>query len=214
MHEPLSQKLAQILKAHSSSARVTLNNLLERTDGRGLFAVIILLCLPFIAPVSVPGMSTPFGLAIGLMALRLALGKPPRLPRKLGDRALPPTLQKLIAGGGVKFLRFLERAVRPRRTKWMSWPAFHKSNALLVVLMALLLALPLPPIPPFTNALPSYAIILVSISMMEEDGVLIWFGYAIALGTLIYFGFWAEVISTHLVKWSHSVIQFFQHASP
>jgi hypothetical protein len=210
VHEPLSQSLARILEAKSATGGVTLNHLLEETEGRGLYSVMILLCLPFVGPLSVPGMSTPFGAAIGLMALRLARGKPPRMPRRFGDRALPPTLKKIILGGGLKFLRFLEKAIRPRHTIWMSWPAAHSANALLLVLMAFLLALPLPPIPPFTNAFPSYAIILIAASMMEEDGVMIWLGYAAVLGTLIYFVIWAGVISTHMSKWFYSLVHLFQ----
>ena len=210
MHEPLSQRLARILEANPSAGGVTLNQLLEQTEGRGLYSVMILLCLPFIGPLSLPGVSTPFGAAIGLMAFRLARGKPPRIPRRFGDRALPPTLKKIILGGGVKFLRFLEKAIKPRHTVWMSWPAARSGNALLVVLMACFLALPLPPIPPFSNALPSYAIILIAASMMEEDGVMIWLGYAVVIGTLTYFAVWAGVISTHLAKWIYSLSQMFQ----
>jgi hypothetical protein len=46
--------------------------------------------------------------------------------------------------------------------------------------------LPFPPFPPFTNALPAYSIILLAASMMEEDGVLIWVGYIVSVGTVIY----------------------------
>ncbi len=200
-HEPLSQKLALILARPSASGQLTLNELLERTEGRGLFTVIILLCLPFVAPVSVPGMSLPFGIAIALIAFRLLLNKPPRLPRRIGDRALPSKVQKLLASGGVKFLRVVEKAVRPRETGWMTWRVTRFANASLVMLMALILAIPFPPIPPFTNALPSYSIILLAASMMEEDGVLIWVGYFVCLFTLCYLVFWADVIVRNIGNW-------------
>jgi hypothetical protein len=51
--------------------------------------------------------------------------------------------------------------------------------------MALLLSLPFPGIPPFTSSLPCYDVILIAASMMEEDGVLIWFGYAMAAATAL-----------------------------
>jgi hypothetical protein len=54
--------------------------------------------------------------------------------------------------------------------------------------MGLLLAMPFPPLPPLTNALPCYCIILLAASMMEEDGVTIWFAYALSLGTVVYLG--------------------------
>jgi hypothetical protein len=46
--------------------------------------VVILLSLPFVVWVSVPGMSTLCGPAILVLAGRLAVGKPARLPRTLG----------------------------------------------------------------------------------------------------------------------------------
>jgi hypothetical protein len=52
----------------------------------------------------------------------------------------------------------------------------------------LLLALPLPS-PPFffSNSIPSYGIVVLSASMMEEDGVLIWVGYGLVIVNLIFF---------------------------
>ena len=183
-------------------ASLTSNQLIERTRGRGLYLVFVLLSLPFVAWVSVPGMSTVLGPIIGLLALRLALGKTPRLPVKLGDCELPPKVRRAILGGGLKFLRFLEKGVRPRRTTWMTWPISRLANALLVVFMAFLLALPLPS-PPFlgSNALPSYAIILLAFSMMEEDGVMIWLGYAASVVAGGYFVLLGGLIVNHLADW-------------
>jgi len=210
MHEPLSQRLAQILESNGATGGLTLNRLIEKTEGRGIFSIIILLCLPFVGPVSIAGMSTPFGLAIALLAFRLARGRAARLPKKVGDRPMPARLQKGMRRGGVKFLRLIEKLVKPRRVSWMDWPVAQQANTLLIVFMAFLLALPLPPIPPFTNAFPSYAVILIAASMMEEDGIMIWAGYAVSLGTVIYFGLWAGVIATHLTKWFHQLLRVLQ----
>ncbi len=209
MHEPLSLRLAQVLEMNSSAGALTLNRLLEQTEERGLLLIIILLCLPFVLPVSVPGMSTPFGLAIGLLALRLGRREPPHLPPRLGNRALPPKVKRIVLGGGMKFLRFIEKGIKPRHTNWMKWNLALLGNSALLMLMAFLLALPLPPVPPFTNALPSYAIILIAASMMEEDGVMIWAGYAVAVFTVAYFGFWAGLIATHFVQWFEGARRLF-----
>jgi hypothetical protein len=50
----------------------------------------------------------------------------------------------------------------------------------------MLLALPFPPLPPLTNSLPSYSIILLAASMMEEDGLTIWIAYSVSFGTIVY----------------------------
>lgn len=209
-HEPLSVLLARLL-ASEEAASLSANQLIARTGGRGLYLVWVLLSLPFVAWVSVPGMSTAFGLAIGWMALRAALGKPTRLPARLGDRPLSPRVRQAILGGGLKFLRFLEKAVRPRRTGWVSRPGVRMANSLLIVAMSLLLALPLPS-PPFfgSNALPSYAIILIALGMMEEDGLMIGFGYVAALVALGYFGLLGGVVWVYLSRWFELLLRWLE----
>ena len=188
MHEPLSEKLAQMIEANGSSDRITLNHLLERTGGRGFYLVVILMALPFIVPLSIPGVSTVLGLAVSLLSFKIALGASPRLPRFMGDRKLSPDFQGTVLRGSVKFVRLVEKLVRPRRTPWMNTRPARFINALLMTFMGLLLAMPFPPLPPLTNALPCYCIILLAASMMEEDGVTIWFAYALSLGTTVYLG--------------------------
>ena len=205
MHEPLSKKLAQIIDANATGEGVTLNELLERTEGRGFYLIIIILSLPFIVPLSIPGVSTVLGLAITLLSLRLAFGRSARLPRFMGERRLTPALQRNLLTGGVKFLRFVEKLSKPRKTAWMSTGVARFANALFIALMGFLLALPFPPFPPLTNTLPCYAIILLAVSMMEEDGVTIWIAYAFAIGTSIYLFLIVEVLETVLVKVWHSL---------
>ena len=98
MHQPLSQRLLQIIEANSGTEGITLNDLLERTEGRGFYLVIILLALPFIVPVSIPGVSTVLGLSVALLSLKLAFGTQPRLPNFMGNRRLSPEVQRAFGG--------------------------------------------------------------------------------------------------------------------
>lgn len=211
VHEPLSQSLSRILEGGGTGGALTANQILEHTHGRGIYFVFIILSLPFIVWVSVPGMSTILGPVIALLALRLALGKTPRLPAKLGDRELSPKLKKVILGGGLKFCRLLEKVSRPRKTKWMAWQSARLVHALLVLAMALLMALPLPS-PPFlgSNTLPSYAIILLAVAMMEEDGVMIWLGYAASIVATAYFALLGGLVITHLTKWFQTLLRLLE----
>jgi hypothetical protein len=188
MHERLSEKLAQMIEANGSPEGVSLNHLLERTGGRGFYLVVILLALPFIVPLSIPGVSTVLGLTVSLLSSKIAFGALPRLPRFMGNRKLSPDIQKKVLLGSMKFVRVVEKLARPRHTPWMTTRPARFINAMLMTFMGLLLAMPFPPLPPLTNALPCYCIILLAASMMEEDGVTIWFAYALSLGTIVYLG--------------------------
>ncbi|MCX7721700.1 MAG: exopolysaccharide biosynthesis protein [Verrucomicrobiae bacterium] len=201
-HEPLSQSLLELLARDSAAPPLTLNAILERTQGRGLYLVMVLLCLPFVVPVSVPGASAVSGGAIMILSLRQVIGKPPRLPRALGERPLPDQLSHRVVSASAKLIGKLEKLIRPRCTHWLETPIATVANGLLIAFMAFLLALPLPS-PPFlfTNSLPSYAIILLALCMMERDGLAVWLGYAAAVGACVYFGLWAELITRHLAEW-------------
>ncbi|MHB8520111.1 MAG: exopolysaccharide biosynthesis protein [Limisphaerales bacterium] len=193
-HPPLSQGLADVLKAGSEDGHLTVNELLARTGGRGLYLVLIILSLPFITPVSIPGLSNLLGLVIVVLSVRLALGMPPGLPRFIGARHLPHRVLEKLVKGSVRLLRFVEWGIKPRGSEWMTWRAARFGNAWLLAVLGLLLALPIPPVVPLSNTLPSYAIILIAASMMEEDGLMIWLGYAMAAATLGYLWFVAHAV--------------------
>ena len=209
-----------------------MNYLVERTEGRGLYLIFILLCVPFAPLLSPPGLSGLLGGIICVLSLYLVIGAKPQLPRIIGARPLPPGLQEQLLtfllppdpgrprprttgfrprliSGGVKVLRFIERGCRPRRTQWMSWRLARVGNNLLIALLAFLLALPLPSAPFFpTNGLPAYAIILVAAAVMEEDGVLIWFGYGLSLATIVFFASVARMVIQFFEATFHWVQRF------
>ena len=202
---PLSRSLEEMLVGSGQTERPTMNELLERTEGRGLYLMMIILCLPFVAPLPIVGASTPLGTVICLLAARLGFGLSPRLPKFIGERRLPSDRFPKVVRGGVRLLQFIERWIKPRGTGWLSWRAARAGNALLLVFMAFLLALPLPI--PATNLLPADAIVLVAACMMEEDGVLIWLGYAVSLITVIYFAAWG-ILFVFFPKYHERVLHF------
>jgi hypothetical protein len=202
-HPPLSTALEQLLASESQQEGFTINDLLERTEGRGIYLVMILLCLPFITPIPLPGLSTLVGIIVVVLAVRLALGLPPHLPKFLGARRLPVRRQEQVLRASLKTLRFIEKVAKPRGREWIRLPVARLWNALVVALMGALLVVPFPPLVLFTNSLPSYGVILIAASLMEEDGLLVWFGYAAALLTVVYFallGFGGVALFNHIFE--------------
>jgi hypothetical protein len=204
-HEPLSRSLSRLA---SGGGVGTLNDLVARTGGRGIFLVTILLCLPFITPIPLPGLSNVVGIALLVVATRQFLGRPARLPNFLGSRAWPSERMARVLKASLKFVGWLEKWVRPRRTQWLTRGWAMRCNALVFGVMALLLALPIPPIMPFSNAFPAYAIILLSAALMEEDGATIWIAYGACVGTLVYFGLFLGVIIKFLIQFEERILEF------
>lgn len=212
-HEPLSKQLERLLNQGGAAAPFTVNQLLAATGGRSACLVMVLLALPFVAWVSVPGLSTLAGPMIAFLAWRMGQGRVPRLPARWGDRPLTAKTRQAILTGGLKVCRWIERVVRPRRTRWLRWPLVRRFHAALIVLLAVLMALPLPS-PPFfgSNTLPSYAIILLAFSIMEEDGVMIWAGYLMSLIAVGYFLVLGGLVLWHLAEWTQQLLRLLQWA--
>lgn len=182
VHEPLSQALGRLIGDSDSGAELSLNKLLARTGGRGVYLLIILLCLPFVTPITLPGMSGLFGLVILMLTVRIGMGLEPRLPRFVGERQISGRILKRVIGASVRLLGYLEVWVKPRRSDWLGWRSIRMLNGFVLSAMSVILSLPVP----FGNVFPTYAIIFIAASLMEEDGRMIWFGYFWVLVTVVY----------------------------
>ena len=91
---------------------VTLREVFLLLHGRGYVLLMMMLALPFCTPVPLPGLSTPLGLIIGIISLRLALGQKPWLPAKLLDTRLPPALFKRVFIVTRRIISWFERLLR------------------------------------------------------------------------------------------------------
>ncbi|HVS53061.1 MAG TPA: exopolysaccharide biosynthesis protein [Opitutaceae bacterium] len=180
----LAAELAQFEERVADSS-VRLGELIAALANRAYELLLMLLVLPFLVPVSVPGMSTPLGLLVAAIALPLALGRLPWLPRWLRDTRLPPGFLRKVLVATRGSVRLLERVLRP------SWPAVTAGRWLtgahraMIFALGLVLALPLPL--PLTNTFPGWGIFLLAAGLMERDGRAVLAGYAMVLATAAWF---------------------------
>ena len=82
----------------------SLRDLIALSGEQGLLLLCALLTLPFLLPVSVPGVSTVFGAAIILIGVGVTLNRVPWLPRRILDRPLPTAQIKSVFGRGARGL--------------------------------------------------------------------------------------------------------------
>ncbi len=183
--ERLSDALRRLL--HEADGRsLQVREMIEILRGKGLQMMVILLCLPFLSPVTIPGISLPFGLAIALCGLRIAFGHKPWLPGFVLNRRLSASiLEKMVHFGCVVYGK-VEKVIRPRLSYLFVGPGMTMLVGLSIALAGILLSLPIPPPFPLTNTLPGFALIFLSLGLMEKDGVLILCGYTLTLIALIY----------------------------
>ncbi len=181
----LSVELAE-LHARAGDRAVPLREVIFVLRNRAYLLLIILLALPFIQPIPLPGLSTPLGLAIVLIALRLSLGQRPWLPMRIQRAKLPAGFFGKVLTFTAKLLRYMESVLRPRWPVITGNAVINQLHAIVILTAAAILLLPLPI--PLSNLLPAWAIFLIASGLLERDGLFIILGYiAFVVGALYFF---------------------------
>src|SRR5258708_13772531 len=175
----------EMLHARVKGKSLTLAELKQALKGRGPAMLLVLLALPFCF-IAIPGLSTPFGIAICLIGACLAMGREPWLPRFIMRRRLSTTRLTQLLTGAIKVARELEKFVRPRLAFLHAGPVMLRLIGLGIVIASLGLMLPLPI--PFSNSIPAWAVVLLAIGMMEKEVLCVLLGHLTAMGTWIFIG--------------------------
>lgn len=178
---------------------VTLREVIDTLGPRASGLLMVILALPFCAPISIPGLSVPFGAVILVLGACYVAGRPPWLPARLLAVKLPPRFFRAVLEGASKFIGWIDRRLRPRWPWLTSSPARLRVHALAVCAGAFLLLLPLGGIP-FTNTLPALVVVLGTLGMMERDGVAITAAYGLLAATVVYFATFAGLMIQLLEK--------------
>ncbi len=181
----LSEELELILREFEVET-VTLREVLGLWHGRGYVLLTMLLALPFCTPIPLPGLSTPLGLIIGLIGVRLACGAKPWLPQRLLDTRLPPAVFKKVFAVTRRIILAFERLLRPRLPWLTATGLLQQLHAVPIAIGAALLLLPLPV--PFSNSIPAWSIMLVAAGLLERDGLFVIAGYGMTLASIVFFG--------------------------
>jgi hypothetical protein len=166
---------------------ITLKALLELVGEQGMLLFCTILTIPFLVPVSIPGVSTVFGLVIILIGIGVTFNRLPWLPERLMRREikrehLAPALEK-----GIELFTKLERWLKPRLTSLTTGVVVNRINGAALTFSGILLIFPFGFIP-FSNTFPGYAILFFAVGMMQRDGYFIVLGYIAMIITVLYFG--------------------------
>ena len=172
--------------ARIDGSSVTLRDLMQAVGEHGLLLLCAVASLPFLIPVSIPGVSTVFGFAIILISLSITFNRLPWLPKKILDRELEtrklvPALEK-----GASLVARLDAYLKPRMSSFVAGAVMNRINGLAIAFAGVLLMFPLGLVP-LSNTLPAIAILLIATGMIQRDGLIVLAGYAFIVITIIYF---------------------------
>jgi hypothetical protein len=160
---------------------LTLHEIRDRMDERAYGLLILLLSIPCLVP-GLYGVPQVVGVIVILVAAQLLVGREePWLPRWMLDLRAKGSWLKAMADFAESKLAWVDRLSRPRLRRFASG-AGEKLAAVFMILATLTIILPM------TNTIPSVALALLSVGLIQRDGLFVIGGAVVATGWLTLLG--------------------------
>lgn len=165
-------QLAEKAVGDSVSLEWIMGQLHERAFGLFLLVLALPCCIPFLY-----GVPQIVALPLMFVSVQILLGREtPWLPERLATRTVSTEgLQNLALRAG-PWLRRIEAFSRPRKAQLTRAP-LDRIVGLALVLFSASILVPLPG----TNTVPGFAVVLISMGLLQRDGILVIIG--MLLGT-------------------------------
>ncbi|MDG7056360.1 MAG: exopolysaccharide biosynthesis protein [Wolbachia endosymbiont of Meromenopon meropis] len=162
--------------------RVTLFDIKSAFRERGFGILIVVFSLPLSVPIPVPpGYTTIFSIPLILFSMQLLLGfESPWMPSWLEKRSFRRSTLAIVIEKTSSSLRRIEKFMKPRMFLIFYGPG-EKILAFIMLLCALSIAIPLP----LTNFIPAIGTTLISLGIMNKDGLLSILGVLLSLCGLL-----------------------------
>ena len=170
---PLSAILREI--AGRRSETISVGELMECFGGRAMGALLLVFGLACTLPLP-PGSSTILGAPLVLLAPQLMIGvRAPWVPKRLRAHTIELAAFRKGLPRALGWLEKLEAVSRPRLA-FLFGPIGERTIGLICTALALVLILPIPG----GNFLPGITVSVLSLSLVQRDGVLALLGHALA----------------------------------
>ncbi len=195
MTTPDKQRISEILvnlAEDSTRDRISLGDLLVILGDRGFGILILVLTLPNLTPIFLPGMSAVLGIPITLLSLQILVGaKKPWLPGFLLKRSLARTDFAKVIKYCLPILGRAEKLLKPRFSFFTLY-LFRALMAVVIFILSILLALPLP----FTGPILAFPLFVMSLALLEHDGLSAMIGMVIGflINSVIVYFFWTVFV--------------------
>jgi len=187
----LSAILIAIAEAEDKE-RISVGDLLEALKRRALGALMFIFAVPTALPMP-PGVSAVLGAPLLFLTIQLMLGMQPWLPKLITERSLSRVDFHRVVRTVAPWLARAEGVMRPRLT-FLAHRPFVYLLGFASFAMAFILFLPIP----LGNMLPSVAICIMALGLLERDGVWIVLGLLVAVASvvIVWGVFWAIIFGS------------------
>jgi hypothetical protein len=168
------------------SKGISLERFLQDLGERGILVGLAFLTIPFLFGVSIPGTSAPFGVLICLVSWQLLFRRAIWIPKNIGRIHLSCSAVEKVKSKSLPWIVRLEAKIKPRWEICFKASIIRQLHVFIMMISGILLTAPIPI--PLTNTFPAYAVLLLSIGILERDGMLVAVGHAFFVMSLFYFG--------------------------
>lgn len=153
---------------------LSLGEVLDRMDERAFGILILILAVPCLVP-ALYGVPQIVGVPIILLAAQMMIGRQePWLPASWLRRRISLEWLNRMAAFADKSMRWTERVSRPRLV-FLATGVGERLAAAFMILATLTIVLPM------TNSVPSLALTLLAVGVIQRDGIFVAAGSAIAM---------------------------------
>ncbi|KQS57203.1 exopolysaccharide biosynthesis protein exod [Brevundimonas sp. Leaf363] len=171
-------RLLRRLADDGGEAGLTLGEIRDRLDERAYGLLILLLSLPCLVP-GLYGVPQVVGLVIIMIAAQLLIGREePWLPRRVLSLRAKAKWLKAMADFAEARLGWVDRLSRPRLAMFATGLG-ERMVGLFMILATLTIVLPM------TNTIPSVALALLAVGLIQRDGLFVLGGMVVAIGWLV-----------------------------
>ncbi|KAF8818490.1 exopolysaccharide biosynthesis protein [Rickettsia endosymbiont of Cardiosporidium cionae] len=166
------------LTAKDPNATTFVYELIESLSDNSILLPLILFSLPIGIPLPYPpGFTTVVGIPLLFLSYQMIIGsKTIKLPGILSKYKIKNSTLITICNKIIPIIKFIERYIKPRM-RYPNSPYCQKISGILCFIASLSIAIPLP----FTNAIPALGVAVISIGLINRDGIAIIIGILITI---------------------------------
>jgi hypothetical protein len=180
-----TSKLLRDLLEKNPDKTFTVQKIIDSVGGTSSFGTSLLaFSIPEVLPIPIPGLFTVVVIPTGIISAQMIAGnKQLKLPKFILKRTIHRKALATVIHSILPFLEKTEKYVKPRWS-WAVHPASKRFIGAFIFLLAVAIALPIP----WTNMPLATSIFIISLGLIEKDGMMITLGILIGLASLALMG--------------------------
>ena len=168
-----SELLENLAKEHKRN-KISIGEIKNALHERGFGILFLVFSLPLIVPLPVPtGMGTALSIPLVYFSFQFMMNvDSPWLPKWLLDKEFRISTFRRIIEKTVPYLKFVEKLLKRRVLSISNSRRAEIFIGIFILLLQIPVALPFP----LSNVLPAISIVIISLGMLEKDGLMILIG--------------------------------------